>query len=174
MSELTQKQKAFCREYVIDWNATRAAKAAGYSSRSASSIGHENLTKPEIQDYIKEIQKDIAKLAGVSALRNQLELAKLAYSSISTFKEDWLTQKEFENLTEDQRACISEIVTIERKDRQGNPITIIKFKLHDKIKAIQTLNQMNGWNAPQKLDHTSKGEKLEITPVMFFSTNEGA
>ena len=46
--ELTEKQKIFCREYVIDWNASRAAREAGYSENTAGEIGHENLKKPQI------------------------------------------------------------------------------------------------------------------------------
>jgi phage terminase small subunit len=43
--KLTEKQKLFCKEYIIDFNATRAAKAAGYSEDSAKEIGYENLRK---------------------------------------------------------------------------------------------------------------------------------
>jgi phage terminase small subunit len=45
--KLTDKQKRFCEEYVIDWNATRSAIAAGYSENTSYSIGSENLKKPE-------------------------------------------------------------------------------------------------------------------------------
>jgi phage terminase small subunit len=69
-SRLTDKQEMFCRQYVIDWNATRAAIAAGYSENTAQVIGSENLSKPIIKEYIEEIQKDLAKLAGISALSN--------------------------------------------------------------------------------------------------------
>jgi phage terminase small subunit len=76
--KLTDKQKRFCEEYVIDWNATRSAIAAGYSEKTAKEIGSENLTKPNIAKYIEEIQKDIKKLAGVSALGNILMLKDIA------------------------------------------------------------------------------------------------
>lgn len=161
---LSKKQKRFCEEYVIDWNATRAAKAAGYSAKTAGSIGSENLTKPEITAYIEEIQADLSKLAGVSALRNILELKKLAYSSMLDFKENWSKQKAFDDLTLDQRAALSEIMTIEKTDKQGNPITITKFKLHDKLKAIEILNRMMGWEAPTKLEHgTPKDQSFNVT-----------
>lgn len=52
-AKLTAKQKQFCREYIIDLNITRAAKAAGYSKKTANRTGSENLTKPVIQEYIK-------------------------------------------------------------------------------------------------------------------------
>ncbi len=46
--KLSARQEAFVAEYVKDRNATRAAIRAGYSERTARSIGHENLTKPDI------------------------------------------------------------------------------------------------------------------------------
>jgi len=76
--KLTDKQKRFCEEYVIDWNATRSAIAAGYSENTAKEIGCQNLTKVNIAEYIAEIQLDIKKLAGVSALGNILKLKKIA------------------------------------------------------------------------------------------------
>ena len=66
--ELTNKQTAFCHEYVIDWNATRAAKEAGYSEDSAKEIGCENLTKPNVKAYIEHIQEDMKKLCGISVV----------------------------------------------------------------------------------------------------------
>ena len=51
-SKLTEKQKRFCDEYIIDCNATQAAIRAGYSENSAKEIGAENLTKPLIKSYI--------------------------------------------------------------------------------------------------------------------------
>lgn len=40
---MTEKQKLFCEEYLIDLNATQAALRAGYSEKTAYSIGNENL-----------------------------------------------------------------------------------------------------------------------------------
>jgi phage terminase small subunit len=51
---LTEKQKRFCDEYLIDLNATQAAIRAGYSKRSARQIAEKNMTKDDIQKYIKE------------------------------------------------------------------------------------------------------------------------
>lgn len=54
---LTKKQKAFIQEYLVDLNATQAAIRAGYSKKTAYSIGQENLSKPEIQQALQEAQK---------------------------------------------------------------------------------------------------------------------
>ena len=51
MAKLTIKQKRFADEYIISGNAADAARKAGYKQPRA--IGHENLTKPNIQKYIK-------------------------------------------------------------------------------------------------------------------------
>lgn len=52
-NKLTVKQKQFADEYLVDFNATQAAIRAGYSEKTAYSIGWENLRKPEIKEYIK-------------------------------------------------------------------------------------------------------------------------
>lgn len=57
--KLTAKQRRFVQEYLIDLNATQAAIRAGYSKKSAHSIGPENLEKPEIKQAIEEKLKQI-------------------------------------------------------------------------------------------------------------------
>ena len=52
---LTDKQEMFCREYLVDLNATQAAIRAGYSDKTARSVGNENLTKPDIEKRIQEL-----------------------------------------------------------------------------------------------------------------------
>jgi phage terminase small subunit len=51
--KLTPKQQRFCDEYLIDLNATQAAIRAGYSEKTASVIGNENLGKPYLKEYIE-------------------------------------------------------------------------------------------------------------------------
>lgn len=51
---LRKKQLAFIEHYLQCYNATEAARRAGYSERSAYSIGHENLSKPEIRAAIDD------------------------------------------------------------------------------------------------------------------------
>ena len=53
-ARLTNKQKAFVQEYLIDLNASAAARRAGYSVRTANRIASENLAKPHIQAAIQK------------------------------------------------------------------------------------------------------------------------
>lgn len=55
---MTDKQKKFCDEYLIDLNATQAAIRAGYSEKTANRIASENLSKLDIQEYIQKRQKE--------------------------------------------------------------------------------------------------------------------
>lgn len=58
MSELTEKQKRFCQEYVIDLNATQAAIRAGYSEDTADVQGSRLLGNVKVENFIKELQSD--------------------------------------------------------------------------------------------------------------------
>lgn len=56
---LTDKQQRFVEEYLVDLNATQAAVRAGYSAKTASVIGAENLAKPNIQKAIQARQEEL-------------------------------------------------------------------------------------------------------------------
>ena len=51
---MTNKQKRFADEYLVDLNATQAAIRAGYSEKTARQIGEQNLSKLDIKTYIEE------------------------------------------------------------------------------------------------------------------------
>lgn len=78
---LTDKQNAFIEHYLMCWNATEAARRAGYSERSAYSIGHENLRKPEIAAAIE------ARAETMKATANEvlLRLATIARGDMTQF-----------------------------------------------------------------------------------------
>ncbi|WP_273750503.1 terminase small subunit [Leuconostoc mesenteroides] len=59
--KLTPKQKRFADEYIKTGNATQSAIEAGYSKKTARSVGSENLTKPDISEYIAKRIAEIDK-----------------------------------------------------------------------------------------------------------------
>ena len=155
--KLTEKQKIFCHEYIIDWNGTRSAKVAGYKESSAYQIASENLTKLEIKQYINYIKDDIEKEAGITKLRNVKELQKLAFSSIAHLHNTWIELTEFENLTQDQKDSIESIETkTENRTYDEGTIEVkyVKIKLYSKQAAITELNKMMGYNAVEKIEHS--------------------
>ena len=111
--ELTLKQRLFCQHYLKNgYNATQAAKSAGYSENSAQEIGNENLRKPLVKIYIEQSMKETFDKLGMdieyvaSKLKQGLEL------SIPEIKED--DDKEIKELKYEMSdvragvACISE------------------------------------------------------------------
>lgn len=80
--KLTQKERRFIEEYLVDLNATKAAVRAGYSERTAYSIGHENLRKPEIAAAIEAAMAARSKRTEITADRVLQELAKIGFSDI--------------------------------------------------------------------------------------------
>lgn len=73
---LSDKQKRFCLEYCKDFNATQAAKRAGYREKSARQQACKLLTKANINSYIKEIQSKIEseKIMGIKEIQERLTL----------------------------------------------------------------------------------------------------
>lgn len=63
---LNNRQEQFCREYMIDYNATQAAIRAGYSVRTAGAMGYENLRKPEILARVHELQEEKRRSLAIS------------------------------------------------------------------------------------------------------------
>ena len=113
---LTDKQRRFCEEYVIDWNATRAAIDAGYSGKTADVQGSRLLANVKVKKYIDECKEMVAELAGISALQNAR----------------WLKE-------------IAEDKAEESKTR---------------IKAIEVLNKMRGYDAPTKQEVSVRQEVI--------------
>ncbi len=53
--DLSPKQRAFCHEYLFDYNATQAAIRAGYSPKSARNTGYTLVHNPVTRDYIASL-----------------------------------------------------------------------------------------------------------------------
>jgi phage terminase small subunit len=66
MKSLTPKQKRFVDEYLVDLNSTQAAIRSKYSEKTAYSIGHEILKKPEVQQAIEAGQLQVEVRTGVT------------------------------------------------------------------------------------------------------------
>lgn len=144
--KFNDRQKKFYREYLVDLNATRAAKRAGYSENSASSTGCELLKKPKAKEYIDFLKGDLEKLSGCTALRNLKELSNLAFTEIGDILEDWKTLKDFSTIPENRKKLIQEV-----KIQETARGTSIQVKFANRLQAIDMINKMLGYYAPEKV-----------------------
>ena len=159
---LSGKQIKFCEEYVFDWNGSRSAIAAGYSENCAKEQASRLLTKANIKAYIEFLKTDTARLAGISALSQLQELRKIAYSSIAHLHNTWIEQKDFDQITNEQKEAIESIDTKTEKRTLTNgggegvdidiEVKFVKIKLYSKTQALDMINKMLGFNAPKKIE----------------------
>lgn len=170
LAPLTEKQKIFCSEYILDWNGTRAAIAAGYSESSAREIASQNLTKLNILAHIKYIQANLEIEAGISRLKVINEWKKMGFSSIAHMHNTWITLKDFEELTDDQKQSIESIETKTVKrdfDETHIETEYVKIKLYSKEKALENISKMLGYNEPEKVKVQVETVKMPDIPIEF-------
>ena len=75
--QLTPKQEAFVREYLLDLNATKAAMRAGYSARTAGSQGERLLKNVEVCAAVKAAQATVAENNGMTIAAHLLALKEI-------------------------------------------------------------------------------------------------
>lgn len=190
-TELTPKQRAFVREYLIDLNGTQAAIRAGYAESGAGVEGSRLLTNAKIKAAIDLAMKDRADRLGITADRVLSELAKIGFSDIrkaikwrahlveeednpeggdiAVIKTIVTNQVELigsDDLDDETAAAISEI-----SQNQGGGI---KLKLHDKRAALVDIGKHLGM-FKEKVELTGKdGEPIKhaLVEVRFVKPNE--
>jgi Phage terminase, small subunit len=133
------REEIFCKEYIADFNGTRAAKAAKYSKKTAYAIANRLLKRVEVQRRIEELKEQATRKAGVTLKRVLEELGTLAFSNISDYLEfgpDGVSIRESVKMSREVLACVAEVSEV--TTNQGKRV---KLKLHDKAKALDSLKQ---------------------------------
>jgi len=142
--KLTAKEQEFCKQYLIDLNATQAAIRAGYSQKTANQIGSENLSKLGIQTEIEKLKNERSERTLITADRVLKEIALLAFSNIKDFVksiDNQITVKDLADISDEAAACIAEL----SQSADGR----IKIKLHNKDSALDKLIKHLGIDRPQ-------------------------
>lgn len=168
MAELTPKQIKFCEEYLIDSNATQAAIRAGYSEDTAGVIGHENLKKPYIKEYINVRQKELVDKLKLTQERILQEYSKIAFFDIRNAFDDEGRLRNLQDLDDQTAGAIAGIESLDEIETQGEETfksgTLRKIKVWDKRAALDSICKVLGFNAPEKHDLSTLGESLNKRP----------
>ncbi len=85
--KMTAKQKRFCEEYIKLQCAAKAAKAAGYSPKTAKNIGSQNLAKLHIKSHIAKLQSALSKTTKLDSEWVLKRLEKEADSALNTARD---------------------------------------------------------------------------------------
>lgn len=157
---LTPKQGAFVREYLIDLNATQAAIRAGYSAKTAYSMGEENLRKPEIAAAVAEAQAARAKRTEITADRVLKELARIGFADVrKLFGDDGLQSPT--EMDDETAAAVQSVEVVVRRTPgdEKNVEHIHKIKLNDKLGALTQIGRHLGMFT-DKIEH---GGNMNVT-----------
>ena len=161
---MNARQTRFVQEYLIDPSATRAARKAGYSARTANVIGYENLTKPHIAAAIEQAQAERAQRTKVDADRVIEELALVAFGRMGDFYDRETGQLlEVHEMPEEVQARVSVIkITRERTHATTDGQTeisvhesLVELKTWDKVASLQLLGRHLGL-FKDKLEHSGE------------------
>lgn len=157
---LTDKQKKFINEYLIDLNATQAAIRAGYSKKNAFKIGSELLQKTTVRAQLQKKQAQREQRTEITQDKVLKELANIAFANGTDYTKVVKQNNELlvgivptEDLTEEQKSAVAGI-----KQTQ----TGIEIKLNDKLKALELIGKHLGMfdEKPDSVDDIE-----DITPL---------
>lgn len=146
-ADLTPKQEAFVREYLIDLNATQAAIRAGYSEKTAYSQGQRLLKNVEIAQALETAMAARSQRTEVTADRVLAELAKIGFGDIRKMFTESGSLVPVRELDDDAAACLSSIEITTRKVRGGDDDEVeevSKLKLWDKRAALVDIGRHLG------------------------------
>lgn len=180
MANLNAKQSRFVEEYLVDLNASAAARRAGYSVKTADAIGRENLGKPAIAAAIAEAQAVRSKRTGITADRVLLELAKIAFfDPRSLFAADG-SPLPISDLSDDAAGALAGIEVLEEFDGTGKDRVFKgytkKYKVADKNTALTNAMKHLGM-LRDKVEHSGPDGKplpaTQLMPVLNITLTEG-
>lgn len=162
---ISPKRAAFVREYVKDFNATAAALRAGYSARTAASQGGRLLDNVEIQTAIKQLTDSATSACIMDHIEACEILTAMARGHIGHYMgEDGAINQSAITGTFPQAVQSVDVVT--QVDDKGNVSHVTKLRLNDRVRAIERLAKLRGWDAPTKVAPTTPDGTEPYQPVM--------
>lgn len=157
---LTDKQDAFCREYLVDLNATQAAIRAGYSDKTANRTASENLSKPDIQNRISELKAARNEDVGVNAAYVLKRLVEIDQMDVVDILRDDGTMLPISQWPKVWRITLQGMdisASIQEFDEKTTETILKKIKWPDKVKNLELLGKHIDVQAfKEKVEHSGE------------------
>ena len=143
--EISDRQKRFCREYLIDYNGTQAAIRAGYKENSARQHASRMLSNDDIRAFIMGLQDKQTRRLDVSADRVIMELSHVAFSDPADFFNQSGGLLPVHLIPESARKSLAGVDVYEEFDGVGDHRHQVgetkKIKRWDKVRALEILGK---------------------------------
>lgn len=160
---LTVKQENFCNYYIESGNASEAYRRAYLCKKmkpeTINAKSYQLLNNGQITDRVKELQEEQKNKSDITKERILQELSSIAFSTIADMHNTWIERKEFDKLSKKEKSAIKSISTKTLKKNIGTSddpeivdVEYVKIELYDKIKAIERICKMLGFDEPTKID----------------------
>ena len=166
---LRKKQQIFVDEYLKCWNASESARLAGYSAKTAYSIGWELLRKPEIKAEIDK-RLDEAHMSADEALKLTSDIARgdmaqlMDISSVG-FNLDMKRAKEL-GLTRLIKKVKQKTTTYlaKKESEEDREVTELEVELYDAQAAARDVLKLHG-RFTDRVDVTTDGKAITEVPI---------
>jgi len=149
--KLTEKQRRFVEEYLIDLNGTQAVIRAGFSEKGADVAASRLLGNVRVQAAVSEGKRNRSRRVEITQARVLEEIAHIALSDLSeAFERDGkegntLRLRRLTDMPEGVRRSIESI-----REQPTDKGVMRSVKLHSKVAALKMLADHLGLEAPKK------------------------
>jgi len=179
---LTERQRSFAREYLVDLNGTQAVLRAGYhcSAETAAVTAYRLLRDPQIAALVANANAIRARKTELTAERVLAEIVRIAFSDLGEVFTAEGALRPIGEIPEDARRALASVETVERQvEADDGPVVrsvVRKVKLHDKLRALELAAKHLGLlahdtGAPEgnreivlRIKAGANGEEIEIGP----------
>ncbi|MDH4230287.1 MAG: terminase small subunit [Nitrospirota bacterium] len=154
--ELTDKERAFVREYPLDCNATKAAIRAGYAESGARTEGSRLLDRPRVQTALKGEFDRLKSHVQVTVERVVAELAHIAFVDPAGCYDQDGALLPISKMPEGIRRAVASIeensgpvqlglgLALDGDDSAPAETRKTRLKFHEKLRALQLLGNHLG------------------------------
>lgn len=171
MAGLTDKQRRFVDEYLVDLNATQAAIRAEYSEKTARQQGQRLLTNVDIQAAIQEARAQQQERTQITADAVLREYAKIAFFDPRKLFQDNGQPKDITMLDDDTAGALAGLDVLEEYEGSGRDREFVgytkKYKIADKLRALDALGKHLGLFDKDGGDEDNDGGGIAQLPAVM-------
>ena len=166
---LSDRERRFVDEYLIDLNRTQAAARAGYSPRSSRELGMRLMKRPRVRDAVKRAMARRARRNEVDQDRVVLTLAAVAFGNPRVLFDDTGALLPLHRLPDEAAALIASLdIVANVRDDGGKAEYVAKIRTADRLKSLELLGRHLGL-----FDGTSEPADGDARPLAFEVTFVG-
>ena len=146
--KLTDKQRTFCEEYMIDLNATQACIRAGYSEKTAMEQGYQLLQNTSVSTFIQNLKSKRSEKTEITAEEVLKELYNWAYGDFTELME--MSFEDIKKLPKDVRRLITGFDKSTTTFGEDGKKEVFKVRFVDKSKAMDMIARHISFYAPEE------------------------